>query len=75
MRCRRRGGDLAAGSLTLVVATDLGMSAGKALAQIGHAALMADLDPDLAPPRRRRDGRGVGRGSRTTRLRSCETVA
>ena len=35
------------GSLTLVVATELGMSAGKALAQIGHAALMADLDPDL----------------------------
>ena len=38
-------GDL--GDLTLVVATDLGMSAGKALAQIGHAALMADLDPGL----------------------------
>lgn len=36
-----------AGSLTLVVATTLGMSAGKTLAQIGHAALMADLDPDL----------------------------
>jgi len=34
--------------LTLVVATDLGMSAGKTLAQIGHAALMTDLDPDLA---------------------------
>ena len=33
--------------LTLVVASDLGMSAGKTLAQIGHAALMADLDPDL----------------------------
>jgi peptidyl-tRNA hydrolase len=33
--------------LTLVVATGLGMSAGKALAQIGHAALMADLDPGL----------------------------
>jgi hypothetical protein len=31
--------------LTLVVATRLGMSAGKTLAQIGHAALMAD--PDL----------------------------
>ena len=29
------------------------MSAGKTLAQIGHAALMADLDPDL-------DGRCVG---------------
>ena len=35
------------GGLTLVVATGLGMSAGKTLAQIGHAALMADLDPDL----------------------------
>ncbi len=35
------------GGLTLVVATDLGMSAGKTLAQIGHGALMADLDPDL----------------------------
>jgi peptidyl-tRNA hydrolase len=35
------------GGLTLVVATDLGMSAGKTLAQIGHAALIADLDPDL----------------------------
>ena len=35
------------GSLTLVVATDLGMSAGKTLAQIGHAALMADPDPGL----------------------------
>lgn len=33
--------------LTLVVATWLGMSAGKALAQIGHAALMADPDPSL----------------------------
>jgi len=33
--------------LTLVVATDLGMSAGKTLAQIGHAALMVDLDPHL----------------------------
>ncbi len=30
--------------LTLVVATDLGMSAGKTIAQIGHAALMADLE-------------------------------
>jgi peptidyl-tRNA hydrolase len=40
-------GDPAPGSLTLVVATDLGMSSGKTLAQIGHAALMADLDPDL----------------------------
>ena len=35
------------GSLTLVVATEIGMSAGKTLAQIGHAALMADLDPEL----------------------------
>jgi peptidyl-tRNA hydrolase len=35
--------------LTLVVASDLGMSSGKTLAQIGHAALMADpdLDPDI----------------------------
>jgi hypothetical protein len=37
-----------AGGLTLAVATDLGMSAGKTLAQIGHAALMADPDRDLA---------------------------
>jgi len=35
------------GDLTLVVATDLGMSSGKALAQIGHAALMTDLDLGL----------------------------
>ena len=41
-------GNVGAGGLTLVVATDLGMSAGKTLAQVGHAALMADLDPDLA---------------------------
>jgi peptidyl-tRNA hydrolase len=40
-------GDPEPGSLTLVVATDLGMSSGKTLAQIGHAALMADLDPAL----------------------------
>jgi peptidyl-tRNA hydrolase len=33
--------------LTLVVATDLGMSSGKTLAQVGHAALMAPLDPGL----------------------------
>ena len=33
--------------LTLAVATHLGMSAGKVLAQIGHAALMADPDPEL----------------------------
>ena len=37
----------AAPGLTLVVATSLGMSAGKTLAQIGHAALMADPDPEL----------------------------
>ena len=36
-----------ADGLTLVVATALGMSSGKTLAQIGHAALMCDLDPDL----------------------------
>ena len=35
------------GALTLVVATELGMSSGKTLAQIGHAALMADPNPDL----------------------------
>ena len=40
-------GDPEPGSLTLVVATALGMSSGKTLAQIGHAALMADLDPEL----------------------------
>jgi peptidyl-tRNA hydrolase len=39
--------DRLAPGLTLVVATGLGMSAGKTLAQIGHAALMADLDPGL----------------------------
>ena len=39
--------DVIPGALTLVVATDLGMSAGKTLAQLGHAALMADLDPGL----------------------------
>lgn len=33
--------------LTLVVRTDLGMSAGKMLAQIGHGALMAGLDSTL----------------------------
>ena len=36
------------GTLALVVATELGMSSGKTLAQIGHAALMVDLDPDLS---------------------------
>ena len=30
--------------LTFVVATDLGMSSGKTIAQIGHAALLADLE-------------------------------
>ena len=50
-------------ALTLVVATDLGMSAGKTLAQIGHAALMADLDPGTRRSRRRR-GRRVADGSR-----------
>ncbi len=35
------------GGLTLVVHDDIGMSAGKTLAQVGHAALMADLDPTL----------------------------
>ena len=42
-------GDPVPGVLTLVVATDLGMSAGKTLAQIGHASLMADLDRALDP--------------------------
>ena len=42
-------GDSVPGVLTLVVATDLGMSAGKTLAQIGHASLMADLDRALDP--------------------------
>jgi peptidyl-tRNA hydrolase len=40
-------GDLAPNALALVVATDLGMSSGKTIAQIGHAALLADLDPGL----------------------------
>ena len=40
-------GEPAADGLTLVVATALGMSSGKTLAQIGHAALMCYLDPDL----------------------------
>jgi len=39
--------DPAGAALTLIVATELGMSSGKTLAQIGHAALMADLDPAL----------------------------
>ena len=53
------------GDLTLVVATDLGMSSGKVLAQIGHAALMADLDPafdrglDLRVVGRESDGWGA----------------
>lgn len=42
------GADAAPGALTLVVASELGMSAGKTLAQIGHAALMADPDPELS---------------------------
>lgn len=33
--------------LTLVVNTGLGMSSGKTIAQIGHAALMVGLDSDL----------------------------
>ena len=48
------------GELTLVVASDLGMSAGKTLAQIGHAALMADLD---TAGDRGLDLRVVGQGS------------
>jgi peptidyl-tRNA hydrolase len=41
--------DPGASGLTLVAAAGLGMSAGKTLAQIGHAALMTDdLDPGLA---------------------------
>jgi len=48
------------GDLTLVVATDLGMSSGKALAQIGHAALMAELDVGYD---RGLDLRVVGQGS------------
>ena len=48
------------GDLTLVVATDLGMTSGKALAQIGHAALMADLDAEFD---RGLDLRVVGKGS------------
>jgi peptidyl-tRNA hydrolase len=39
--------DALAPGLTLVVATGLGMSSGKTLAQIGHGALMAELDPEL----------------------------
>ncbi len=39
--------DPAGKALTLIVANELGMSSGKTLAQIGHAALMADLDPSL----------------------------
>ena len=52
-------GDPVPGVLTLVVATDLGMSAGKTLAQIGHASLMADLDRALDPDL---DVRVVGAG-------------
>ena len=42
-------GDSVPDVLTFVVATDLGMSAGKMLAQIGHAALMADAGRALDP--------------------------
>lgn len=42
-------GDSARDVLTFVVATDLGMSAGKILSQIGHAALMAEPDRALDP--------------------------
>ncbi|MCY7302082.1 MAG: peptidyl-tRNA hydrolase [Thermoleophilia bacterium] len=48
------------GDLTLVVATDLKMSSGKTLAQIGHAALMADLDTGFD---RGLDLRVVGQGT------------
>jgi len=48
------------GDLTLVVATDLRMSSGKTLAQIGHAALMTTLDPGFD---RGLDLRVVGQGS------------
>ena len=69
------GGDPADRALTLVVATGLGMSAGKTLAQIGHAALMADLDPDLDRRRRRCRGRRVGAARARRRLRSSGTAA
>ncbi|MEO5633509.1 aminoacyl-tRNA hydrolase [Gaiella sp.] len=48
------------GDLTFVVATDLGMSSGKTIAQIGHAALMARLDPGFD---RGLDLRVVGQGA------------
>ena len=48
------------GDLTLVVAIDLQMSSGKTLAQIGHAALMADLDTRFD---RGLDLRVVGQGA------------
>lgn len=48
------------GDLTLVVATDLRMSSGKTLAQIGHAALMTTLDPGFD---RGLDLRVVGQGT------------
>ena len=40
-------GEPVVGTITLVVASELGMSAGKTLAQVGHAALMADPGPEL----------------------------
>jgi len=42
-------GSAAPAVLTLVVATHLGMSAGKMIAQIGHASLLADWDRGLDP--------------------------
>ena len=42
------------------------MSAGKTLAQIGHAALMADLDPDLDVRVAGAGRRGVGASSRAS---------
>ncbi len=59
------GDDAVGGDLTLVVATDLCMSSGKTLAQVGHAALMADLDPDLAV---RVAGAGGERWAELTRI-------
>jgi peptidyl-tRNA hydrolase len=56
--------------ITLVVATDLEMSAGKALAQIGHAALMATLDAD-----RDTGLQVVGAGGETWSRLSGEAVA